>query len=111
MRRREHGKVPRREGGDDADRLRHHQLTRALDAPGHDAAVAAAALLRVPVDDVGRGDDLGPRLDVDLALLLHQDFRDRVVALAHEVGGLAHDLGAVVGRRRPPQRKAFLRRF
>jgi hypothetical protein len=27
------------------------------------------------------------------------------------VGGLAHDLGAVVGRRRPPQRKAFLRGF
>src|SRR5215470_9930234 len=110
-RRREHGKVPRREGGDDADRLRHHQLTRTLDPPGHDAAVAAAALLRVPVDDVGRGDHFGTRLDVDLALLLHQDFRDRVVALAHEVGGLAHDLGAIVGRRRSPQRKAFFRRF
>src|SRR5262249_21954910 len=48
---------------------------------------------------------------VDLALLLHQDFGDRVVALAHEVGGLAHDLGAVIGRGRPPQREAFLRGF
>jgi len=33
------------------------------------------------------------------------------VALAHEVGGLAHDLGAVVGRGCPPQREASLRRF
>src|SRR5262249_12044067 len=42
---------------------------------------------------------------------LHEHFRDRVVALAHEVGGLAHDLGAVVGRGRAPQREAFLRGF
>ena len=51
---------------------------------------------------------LGARLGIDLALLLHQHLRDRVVALAHEVGGLVHDLGAVIGRRRPPQREAFL---
>jgi hypothetical protein len=30
------------------------------------------------------------------------------VALAHELGGLAHDLGAVIGRGRPPQREALL---
>jgi len=33
------------------------------------------------------------------------------VTLAHEIGGLAHDLGAIVGRGRPPQREAFLRGF
>src|SRR5262245_64936158 len=43
-RRREHGKVPRREGGYDAHRLLHHQLASAFGAAGHDAAVAAAAL-------------------------------------------------------------------
>ena len=105
-RRRQHREIPRREGGDDADRLLHHELARALDAARHDAAVAAAALLGVPVDDVGRGHHLDARLGVDLALLLHHDLGDRVVALAHEVGGLAHDLGAVVGRGRAPERRS-----
>ena len=88
-----------------------HQLARALGAARHDAAVAAAALLGIPVDDVGRGDHLGARLGIDLALLLHEHLRDRIVALAHEVGGLAHDLRAVIGRGCPPQRKALFRRF
>ena len=52
-RRRQHREIPWGEGGDDADRLGDHQLARALDAARHDAAVAAAALLGVPVDDVG----------------------------------------------------------
>ena len=33
------------------------------------------------------------------------------MALAHEIGGLAHDLGAVIGRGRPPQCKALLCRL
>src|SRR6516225_4125607 len=75
--------------------LAQHQLPRALHSARHDAAIAAAALLGVPVDDVGGGHHLGTGLDVDLALLLHHDFRDRIVALTHEIGGLAHDPGAV----------------
>ena len=105
---RQHGKIPWREGGNDADWLRHYQLPRALDAARHDAAVAAAAFLGVPVDDISGGDHLGARLGIDLALLLHEHLRDRIVSLAHEVGSLAHDLGAVIGRSCSPQREAFL---
>src|SRR5260370_836595 len=50
----------------------------------------------------------GRGLGVDLALLLHHHLGDGIVALAHEVGGLVHDLAAVVGRGRAPQRKAAL---
>jgi len=104
----EHGEVPRRERRHDPDRLLHHELARALGAARHDAPVAATALFRVPVDDVGGGEHLGTRFDVDLALLLHHHLRDGIVALAHEVGGLAHDFRAVVGRRRTPQGEALL---
>ena len=108
---REHGEIPRRERRYDADRLVHHQLARALRAAGHDAPVAAAPLLGVPVDDVGGGEHLGARLGVDLALLLHHHLGDRVVALAHEVRGFAHDFRAVVGGGSAPERKAFLGGF
>ena len=108
---RQHREIPRREGGDDADRLLHHELAHALAAARHDAAVAAAALLGVPVDDVGGDDDLAARLGVGLALLQHHDLGDRVMALAHQVGGLVHDLAAVVGRGRPPDGEALLGGF
>ena len=106
--RRQHREIPRREGGDDADRLLHHELADALAAARHDAAIGAAALLGVPVDDVGGDDHLAARLGIGLALLQHHDLRDRVVALAHQVGGLVHDLAAVVGRGGAPDREALL---
>src|SRR6185437_13911952 len=104
----EHPEVPRRERRDDADRLLHHELADALAAARHDAAVAAAAFLGVPVDDVGRADHLAARLGIGLALLHHHDLGHGVAALAHQVGGLVHDLAAVVGRGGAPEREALL---
>ena len=51
--RRERREIPRREGGDHADRLLQHELAHALLAARDDAAIGAAAFLGVPVDDVG----------------------------------------------------------
>ena len=45
---------------------------------------------------------------IDLALLLRLHLGDVVVALAQQVGGLAHDLGAVIGRGRLPDREALV---
>ena len=98
--RRQRREIPRREGGDHADRLLQHDLAHALLAARDDAAIGAAAFLGIPVDDVGGGEHLGARLDVDLALLLGLHLGDVVEALAHQIGGLAHDLGAVIGRGR-----------
>ena len=109
--RRQRRKIPRREGGDHADRLLQHELAHAFLAAGNDAAVSAAAFLGVPVDDVGGGHHLGAQLDINLALLLRLHLGDVVVALAHQIGGLAHDLGAVIGRGRLPDREALLRGF
>ena len=66
---RQHREIPRRERRDHADRLLHHELARALGAARHDAAVGAAALLGVPVDDVGGDEHLAARLGIGLALL------------------------------------------
>ena len=109
--RRQHREIPRREGGDHADRLLHHELADALAAARHDAAIRAAAFLGVPVDDVGGDDHLAARLGIRLALLQHHDLGDRVMALAHQVGGLVHDLAAVVGRGGAPDREALLGGF
>ena len=109
--RRQHREIPWREGRDDADRLLHHKLADALAAARHDAAVGAAAFLGVPVDDVGGDDDLAARLGIGLALLQHHDLGDGIMALAHQVGGLVHDLAAVVGRGRAPDGEALLGGF
>ena len=105
--RRQRREIPRRERGNHTDRLLQHDLAHALLAPGDDAAIGTAALLGVPVDDVGAGQDLGARLDIDLALLLRLHLGNVIVALAHQIGGLAHDLGAIIGGRGPPQREAL----
>ena len=101
--------IPRREGRDHADRLLQHELAHAFLPARHDAAIGAAAFLGVPVDDVGGGQHLGARLGIDLALLLRLHLGDVVMALAQQIGGLAHDLGAVIGRGRLPERKALFR--
>ena len=104
--RRQRREIPRREGRDHADRLLQHELAHALLAARDDAAIGAAAFLGVPVDDVGAGQHLGARLDIDLALLLGLHLGDVIVALAHQIGGLAHDLGAVIGRGRLPHARS-----
>jgi hypothetical protein len=42
-------------------------------------------------------------------LLYRHEGRDRVGALADQIGGLAHDLGAIVSRHRTPDLEAFFR--
>jgi hypothetical protein len=86
---REYGEIPRRKRSHDADRLVHYKLANALAAAWHDTAVRAAAFLGIPFDDLGRRHDLGARLDVDFALLLHHDFRDGVMAFAHQLSACA----------------------
>ena len=105
--RRQRREIPRREGGDHADRLLQYHLAYALLAAGDDAAIGAAAFLGVPVDDVGGGEHLGARLDVNLALLLGLHLGNVIVAFAHQVGGFAHDLGTVIGRGRLPHLEAL----
>ncbi len=109
-RRRQCREVPWREGGDDTDRLLHDQLAD-LAAARHDAAVGAAALFRIPLDDIGRGHHLGAGLGEHLALFLHQGLADGVVPLADQVRRLAHDFRAVIGGRRAPYRKALFGGF
>ena len=106
--RRQRREIPRRESGDDADRLLQHDLAHALAAARHDATVSAAAFLCVPVDDVGRGHHLDARF-VDRLALLH-GLRGGYMfnALAQQIGGLAHDLAALIGRCAFPDLKALL---
>jgi hypothetical protein len=110
-RRRQRREIPRRERGDDADRLLHHELARTLGAAGDDAAIGAAAFLGEPFDDVGGDEDLAARLGKGLALLLGEDARHRVMALAQKVGGLTQDFCPVVGRGSPPDQKTLLGRI
>ena len=72
--------IPRREGRDRPHRLLHHELLHAVGARRHDAAVGAPRLLGEPVDDVGAGQGLEPRLEQRLALLHRHGLGDRVGA-------------------------------
>src|SRR6266851_1255681 len=85
-------------------------ILRAGDAAGDDAAIGALPLLGIPLDDVGGDGDLDLGLGERLALLERKDAGDGVGALTEEVGGLAHDARALVGRRRAPDLEALLRR-
>jgi hypothetical protein len=100
--------IPRREGRDRADRLLGHDLHNALGAARHDAAIGAPSLLGEPVDGVGAVHHLELGFDQRLALLQREDLGDGVGALAQKVGGLAHHLGAVIGRHGPPGLEAAL---
>ncbi len=105
--RRQRREIPRRESRNDADRLLQHDLAHALLPAWHNAAISPSAFFGIPVDDVGAGENFRARLRINLALLLGHHLGNVVVALAHQVGGLAHDLGAVIGRGRLPHREAF----
>ena len=107
---RQRREIPRRKRGDDADRLLHNDLPY-LAAARHDAAVSAAAFFGVPFDDVGRGHHLRTRFRVGLTFFQGEDLADRVVALAHQISGFAHDLGAVVSSGCPPRGKALFGGF
>ena len=94
--------VPGSERRDRAHRLLDHQLVDALGARRDHAPVGAACLLGEPVDGVGAVQDLCLRLGERLALLHGHQRRDKIEALAHQAGGLAHDLRALEGRNPAP---------
>src|SRR4029078_6007936 len=76
-------------------------------AAGNPAAIGSAAFLGIPINDVGAGENLGARLDIDLALLLGHHFRNMVITLAQQIGAFAHTLRALVGGRCLPGCKAL----
>ncbi len=94
--------IPRREGRDRTDRLLDGHLIDARPARRNQPAVGALGFLGEPFDDVGGGHRFHPGFGQRLALLHRQQRRDFVVALAHDGGGLAHDLAAVERRYRAP---------
>jgi hypothetical protein len=101
--------VPGREGRDRAHGLLQHELVDVGHARRHDAAIGAAAFLGEPVDDVAGQHRLDLRLRQRLALLEGHEPGDVVGARAHQVGGLAHHLRAVVGRHLAPGLEALPR--
>ena len=102
--------VPGREGSDRTDRvLQYHLPHGQVAARRNDAAVDPEALFREPLNDVGGGHRLALGLSRRLALLLRQHRADGAGALAHQAGGLAHDLAAVGGRHVAPGLEALLR--
>ena len=56
-------------------------------------------------------DHFGARLRISFALLEHHDLGHGVVALAHQVGGLVHDLAAIISRGGAPHGEAFFGRL
>jgi len=94
--------IPRREGSHRADRLLDYRLADAIKPRRHDAAIGTPRLLGEPVDDVGCGKGLHARFGDRLALLQRHQRGDMLVALAQDVGGLAHQFGAVKGRDAAP---------
>ncbi len=102
--------VPGREARHHADRLLDHHVAHAVGTPGDDAAVGALALAGIPVDDVGGARNLDLGLHQHLALLHGEDLGDLVGAGAHEVGRLAQDLAALVGRNLAPLLEALVGR-
>jgi hypothetical protein len=73
------------------------------------AAVCPPTFLGEPFDGVGGRHRLDPGLGQDLALLQCHDGRDLFSALADQLGGLAHHLGALKGRGHAPGLESFFR--
>src|SRR5690606_22539718 len=105
---RERGKVPGRKGGNGAHGLRLHPLPNARLARRNDAAVESARLLRIPLEDVRRGADLGARLGERLALLQREQPGYVLHALAEAARRFQEDRTAGDGWRRRPHLEAAL---
>ena len=99
--------VPGREGGDRSDRLLDHELVDALRPRRDHAAIGAPPFLGEPVDGVGAVVDLRLGLGQGLALLHGHQRGDELDALAQQVGGLPHDLRALVGADPLPRLEAL----
>jgi hypothetical protein len=67
------------------------------------------ALVGKPFNDVGSSQNLDTGFRKGLALLLRQQARDVGSAFAHQASGLAHGIGALVGRNISPRPEAALR--
>ncbi len=75
----------------------------------HDAAVDAQGFVGEPVDDVGARQHFAARLGQRLALLLRQQARHVVRALAQQDGRLAHDRATLMRGRVAPRLETALR--
>ena len=99
--------IPGRERGNRSDRLLERHLIDAGHPRRDQAAIGPAAFLGEPVDDVGGGHGLELGFGQHLALFHGHDGRDLVGTLAHQIGGLAHHLGALIGRDLAPGLETF----
>jgi aldehyde dehydrogenase (NAD+) len=86
--------IPRRERGDNTNRLTQDRMTHARLAR-NDAPVDATAFLRIPLDDVAAAQDLQSRLGDRLALLQRHRDRHLLDALAHEPHRFEDELGTL----------------
>jgi hypothetical protein len=77
-------------------------LVDARPARRNQPPVGALGFFGEPFDDVGGGHRFHLGFGQRLALLHRQQRRDFVIALAHDGGGLAHDLAPVERRYRAP---------
>ena len=94
--------VPRRDGGDHADRLLQHHDPPARQRVVDDVAVDALALLGEPLDEGRRVGDLSARFRQGLALLAGHQHREVFLVLHHQLEPATHEVGPLLGRPRPP---------
>ena len=92
------GEVPGRDAGGDADRLAQHDDPPVGERLLDHAAVEALRLLAEPLVERGGVRDLELRLEERLALLAHEERRQVVGALHHQVGEAAQDPRPVLRR-------------
>ena len=78
-----HREIPRRERGDNADRLAQDRVTHA-GLTWNNAPIDATAFLCIPLDDVAAAQGFQPQLGNRLALLQRHRDRHLFDALAHE---------------------------
>src|SRR3546814_16626056 len=77
-------KIPRRDRGDDADRLLEHDDALVAGMTRQHVAVDALGFLGKPFDEVGRVGNLAARLRQRLALFAGQQFGERVLVRSEE---------------------------
>ena len=96
---RDHGvrEVPRRDHGDDADRLLGDNDALVAQVRRNDIAVGALALLGEPLDERAAIADLAPRFRHGLPLFGGHDDGEVLLVRHHQVVPLAEDLGALLG--------------
>jgi hypothetical protein len=99
---RDRGGVPRRKCRDRTERLAHRDLLDGAVARRDYAAIGAAALLRIPVEDTGGGLDLDARFRHRLAEFQRDQARDLVATLPDQRCRPEKNTAAIDRRHLPP---------